>query len=143
MSFDLGAIRDGIKATLATIDGLRCYDIIPDSDLVVPAAVVQPVTISHKETYGRGPVYCLLRVTLFTSAGSDRVGQDTLDALLSAGTGQTTSVIDAIEADPTLGGSVDSSGIDPDSEIDYGKAEVNGVIYWKADVHIKTLRSRS
>lgn len=151
MAFDLGLIRDGAKAVLSTIDGLRCYDIIPDSDIAVPAAVVQPVSIGHKETYGRGPVLLRLRVTLLTSAGSDRVGQDQLDAFLSAGTSQTTSIIDALEAYPTLPttvtnlatSTVDSSCIDPDSEIDYGKAVVNETVYWKADVYLKILRSRS
>lgn len=143
MAFDVSAIRDGVKTALSTIDGLRPYDIIPDRDLVVPAAVVQPVKIGFTEAFGRGPVDLRLRVTLLTSAGNDRTGQDQLDGFLSAGTGQTTSVVDALEADRTLGGSVDSLGIDPDFEIDYGRAEINGITYWKADVQVFVLRSRS
>lgn len=143
MAFDLGAIRDGVKDRLATISGLRVYDVIPDRDLAVPAAVVQPVRISYQQAFKRGPVDARLRVTILTSAGSDRTGQDQLDAYLSAGTGESSSIVDAIEADPTLGGAADNAAVDPDFEIDYGRAVVNDTTYWKADVQIKVLRSRA
>lgn len=163
MAFVLADIRDGTKAVLATValpggdssKKIRAYDIIPDSDIVVPAVVIQPVSIGHKESYGRGPVLLRLRLTILVSAGTDRVGQDQLDAFLSAGTGATSSIIDALETYPglptdltdattvTATATVDSSCIDPDSEIDYGKAEVSGSVYWKADVYLKILRSRS
>lgn len=143
MAFDVGAIRSGLKTRLETIEGLRSFDLIPDRDVPVPAAVVQPVRISYEETFGRGIVQAWFRITILVSAGNDRTGQNRLDAYLSAGTGQTLSIVDAIEADKSLGGSVDSSGIDPDFEIDYGRTVVNEVTYWKADVQVKILRSRS
>lgn len=143
MAFDLGAIRDGLQVRLQTVSGLRVFDLIPDRDIAVPAAVVQPVRISYQLAFKRGPVDARLRVTLLTSAGNDRSGQDQLDAYLSAGTGETSSIVDAIEADPTLGGAADSAAIDPDFEIDYGRAVINDTTYWKADVQVKVLRSRS
>lgn len=143
MAFNLAAIRDGIKTNLATIAGLRVYDTIPSADLVVPAAVVQPAKIRYQEAFKGGLVEAIMRVTILCSAADARSGQDQLDAFLSAGTGQTSSIVDAIEADKTLNGSADSSAVQVEHEIDYGRAEVNGSAYWKADIDIKVLRARS
>jgi hypothetical protein len=142
MAFDVAAIRDGVKTRLATITGLRCYDTIPDRDIVVPAAVVQPSAIRYQEAFKGGLVEARMRITIITSAGTDRVGQDQLDAYLSAGTGMTKSIVDALEGDKTLNGSADSSGIEVEHEIDYGKTVINEITYWKADVDLKVLRER-
>lgn len=143
MAFDLAALRDGVKTRLATIDGLSTYDTIPDRDLAVPAAVVQPAQIRYQEAFKKGLVEVRMRVTILTSASSDRVGQDQLDGYLSAGTGQSASIVDAIEADPTLDGAADSSAVDVDFDIDYGRTVVNEAAYWKADLQLKILRARS
>jgi hypothetical protein len=143
MAFDLAAIRQGVKSLLETVGGLHCYDQVPGADIAAPAAVVQPVNVSYVQAMGRGPVDVRIRVTLLVSAASDRSGQTLLDGLLSAGTGMALSIVDAIEADRTLGGTVDSVSIDPEFDIDYGRAVINETTYWKADVQLKALRSRS
>lgn len=144
MAFNLGAIRDGVKTRLDTISGLRVYDTIPlNKDIVVPAAVVQPARIRYQEAFKGGCVEAIIRITVLTSAADARIGQDELDAFLSAGTGMTNSIVDALEADKTLNSSADSSAIQVDHEIDYGPAVINESTYWKADIELKVLRARS
>lgn len=142
MAFDLAAIRDGVKTSLQAIEGLRVYDTIPTADLAVPAAVVQPVRIRYQEAFKGGLVEAHMRITLLVG-GDDRAAQNALDGYLSAGTGMTLSIVDAIEADKTLNGSADSSAVLVDHDIDYGRAEVAGAAYWKADIEIRVLRARS
>lgn len=146
MPFSLGAIRDGIQTVLASVTigdkKLKVYDTVPDRDLVVPAAVVQPAMIRYQEAFKGGLVEVRMTITLLTPRGSDRVGQNQLDALLSAGTGMTSSIVDALEDAPTLNGSADSSGVEVDHEIEYGVTDINGATYWRAEIALKVLRER-
>lgn len=158
MAFDLGAICLGIKTRLATVqvgpnttDRLRAYDVIPASDLAVPAAVVQPSSIRYQEAFSGGLVEAQFRITLLTSDSSSRSGQNLLHDMLSAGTGMTSSVVAALETDKTfpttlddpLTATCDSSGIVTDFEIDLGRAVINEAAYWKADLMLRVLRARS
>lgn len=142
MSFSVAAIRDGVKDRLATISGLRVYDIIPAADLVVPAAVVQPAVIRYQEAMAGGLVELHIRITVLTS-NATRTGQDQLDGYLSAGTGQTTSIANVFNTGRTLGGIVADVALLPDFEIDYGVTEVNGFTYWKADLMLRVLADRT
>lgn len=141
MALDIAAIRDGVATRLATVSGLRVHDTIPD-DITPPAAVVQVASVKYQEAFAGGLAEVRLRVTLVASKSSDRSGQNKLDAYLSSGTGQSSSIVDAIEADPTLDGSVDSAAIS-DDDIDYGVATFGSTDYWKADLYVVALRDRS
>lgn len=98
------ALRAGIATRLATINGLRAHEDVPDV-VTPPAATVRPAPetfIQWDTTFARGSDDYTFVVTLFVSRASDRQGQLALDAYL-AGSG-TKSIKAAIEGDETLGG---------------------------------------
>jgi len=81
-------VRDGLKTRLATITGLRSYDLIPDV-VTPPCAIVAQ-----------------LDVYVIVQRFSERAGQDKLDAYLS-GSGAS-SIKTALEGDRTLGGAINT-----------------------------------
>lgn len=96
------AIRDGLKTRLATITGLRAYDVVP-GQIAAPAAVVKRRRTNYDVTFG-GDHDFEFTVSLFVQAADQRSAQDALDAYLAtSGAG---SIIGAIEGDKTLGGIV-------------------------------------
>ena len=94
-------LRDGLKANLATITGLRTTDTVPDNPSP-PIAVIIPQSISYDDTFQRGMNTYTFSVLVIVQRSSERTGQNSLDAFVS-GTG-TKSVKRAIEIDKTLGG---------------------------------------
>ena len=103
MSMTPSSVRDGLKTALATITGLRTYDIIPDG-IAPPAAVVGLLSLDFDMSMQRYLDHGDIEVMVIVGRMSERAAQDKLDAYL-AGSG-TGSVKAAIEADTTLGGSV-------------------------------------
>lgn len=108
MAFDLGAQRTGIKTRLTTVTGLHVYRTVPD-DIIAPAAIVAPAEtfIDYHAAFAKGLAVANWRVIVATGRTMSAEGQDLLDRYLSSGTGQTVSLIDALEGDKTLGGVVD------------------------------------
>ena len=74
----LSEIRDGIKATLATITGLRAYDTVPDQ-VNLPAVLVLPVEADFNRAFSRGNDEYQFELFVMTSRTVARVGQDALD----------------------------------------------------------------
>lgn len=109
---DLGAQRTGLEARLETVTGLHVYRTVP-GDILAPAAVVTPADefLDYHLAHQKGLASATWRVIVATSKVMDAAGQDLLDAYLSAGSGHTRSLIDAIEGDKTLGGVVDSTHV--------------------------------
>lgn len=109
---DLAAQRTGIETRLETVSGLMVYRTIP-GDIIAPAAVVTPADdfLDYHLAHQKGLASATWRVIVATSKVMDALGQDLLDAYLSAGSGHTKSLIDAIEAGGTLGGVVDHSHV--------------------------------
>lgn len=103
MSMTPSSVRDGLKTALATITGLRTYDIIPDG-IAPPAAVVGLLSLDFDMSMGRYLDHADIEVMVIVGRMSERAAQDKLDAYL-AGSGSG-SIKAAIEADTTLGGSV-------------------------------------
>ena len=101
----IAQILAGVETRLATIDGLRVSDIVPDQ-INPPAAIVGvPEIPDYHATQRRGYFIVSPTVTVLVSAALDRVGQMKLaDYASPAGA---LSVVSAIEADRTLGGVVD------------------------------------
>lgn len=97
------AIRDGLKARLETIPGLRAHDTVP-GQINPPAAVVRRTSIAFDATMGRGSDDLTFVVTLFVQVGNDRTAQDALDGYLA--TSGATSIKAAVEGEETLGGIV-------------------------------------
>lgn len=96
----LSAIRDGLKANLQTIAGLRAHETIPDQ-VNTPAAVVGVPKVDYDVTMARGADKVTIPVRVYASRASERSGQDKLDEYLDS-TGAN-SIKTAIESDPTLG----------------------------------------
>ena len=94
------ALRDGLKVRLATISGLRCFDVWPDT-ISVPAAIVVPKSQSMKLTFGGDYKHHTFEITVAVQQGTLRTAQDALDAYWSD-TGSS-SIEAAILGDPTLG----------------------------------------
>jgi hypothetical protein len=138
---DVGLIRDGLKARAETISGLRGFDTVPSGDVPIPAAVVVPDEpfITYPETIKRG--FCTLNFIVTLLASEGRVGQDLIDGYLSSGTGETSSVVDAIEGDRTLGGSASTCVVTQAGQ--YGQAEVAGIVYSKADLKVAVTAGRA
>jgi hypothetical protein len=94
-------IREGIKQNLSSIDGLRCYDLVPDV-IVPPCVVVGQLDFTFDLNNARGLDQANLDVFVIVQRFSERTGQDKLDKYL-AGSGDN-SIKAAIESDRTLGG---------------------------------------
>lgn len=95
------AVRNGLKANIATINGMRVYDLIPDV-IVPPCAVVGQLDLTFDLNNSRGLDQANVDVFVIVQRFSERTGQDALDKYL-AGSGAD-SVKAAIESDLTLGG---------------------------------------
>ena len=94
--------KDGLKARLATISGLRCYDYQPDQ-VNQPFAFPTLEEISyHATAMGTGGVEMDFTINLILSRQSERIAQDEIDKYMAYSGSQ--SVRAAIEGDRTLGG---------------------------------------
>ncbi len=130
---DIGAMRDGIKARLATIAGLRAHDTIP-GQINPPAALVKLVSIEYDSAMARGLDEYEFAVRLYVAPNADAQSQDKLDGYLaSSGAG---SVKAAIEGDRTLGGAAETCRV-----LRVGEAptlfEHGGVSYIGAEISIR------
>jgi hypothetical protein len=94
-------VRKGLKKALQEIDGLRVFDLIPDTPQP-PAAVVGQLDLNFDINNARGLDLATIEVFVLVQRFSERTGQDKLDYFL-AGSGKG-SIKEAIEADKTLGG---------------------------------------
>jgi len=94
-------LRDGLKANLATVTGLRTSDTVPDNPSP-PIAIVLPQSISYDDAFGRGMQTYSFAVLVIVNRVSERSAQNSLDAYISS-TGSS-SIKLAIERDKTLNG---------------------------------------
>lgn len=136
----ISAIRDGLKARLDTISGLRAHAIVV-GDVVPPAAVVIPgdpsrkaaMVVNYDSTMGRGSDDFLFTILLLVSNKVERVSQDALDAYLD-GSGAT-SIREAIAADGTLGGVAHFTNVT--GVRDYGLVSYGGQQYVGAELIVE------
>ena len=95
-------IRDGLKARLETITGLRAADTVPEQ-INPPIAVISVGTIDYSQSFGgTGLTAFNFVVTVFVSRPSTRTGQNLLDDYMEPS--GATSVKAALEAVPGLSG---------------------------------------
>ncbi len=125
----IGAVRDGIKAALASVSGLRTYDVWPDT-VNCPCALVRPVRYEAHTTFAsRATLHC--EVVLLAAPTQDGLarGQDKLDGYLDSN--GASSVIAALEAAPTfpVSGADTCEGSMVAGWQDYGSMEVGGGDY--------------
>lgn len=98
----ISSLRDALKTRLATITGLRAFDVIPDNFAPPAAIVAPPMRIQYGSSLGNAWSTATFTVRILVAKANDRNAQDKLDAYLDAS--GASSVIAAIEADRTLGG---------------------------------------
>ena len=100
----LKTLRLGLGNSVASISGLNHYGYTPDKPsppCFFPAELDMDRTASGGRTFGALRGYDM-RARVLTSRADDLSGQGLLDDYLSEGS--TNNIIDAIEADQTLGG---------------------------------------
>lgn len=107
MAFTLSTVREAIGAQLrANLDRETNVDI---DGAGMPAPVVRLVMATPPDYFGTfgpdGVCYCEFRLEI-DPAGVDQSAVIRLDDYLSVGTSNGSSVIDALKADPTFGGTV-------------------------------------
>jgi hypothetical protein len=98
-------VRAGLKTRLATISGLRVWDVIPDQ-VTPPGAVVGQLDFTFDIDNARGVDLANVDIYVIVQRMDARSGQNKLDGYL-AGSGAT-SIKAAIEGDRTLGGTVNT-----------------------------------
>lgn len=94
-------LRDGLKANLATITGLRTADTVPDNPNP-PIAIVMPQGVTFDNAFARGMNTYSFAVLVVVNRVSERTAQNSLDAYVSS-TGNS-SIKLALESDKTLNG---------------------------------------
>lgn len=105
MPATISQVKDGLKARIETISGLRAFDYQPDQ-VNPPFAFPTLDTITYHQTgMSSGGVVMNFTVTLIVNRAVERTAQDQLDKYMSWDGAQ--SLRAAIEADRTLGGVCD------------------------------------
>ena len=102
MPATISQVKDGLKAAIQTISGLRAFDYQPDQVNPPFAWPTLDEIRYHQTGFAAGGVVMDFTITLVVQRVSERVAQDALDQYM-AWTG-TKSLRAAIEADRTLGG---------------------------------------
>lgn len=98
-------VRNGLKANLEAIKGMRVYELIP-TPAIAPCSIVGQLDFTFDLNNARGLDQANLDVVVLVGRFSERAGQNDLDKYL-AGSGAY-SIKAAIESDRTLGGACDT-----------------------------------
>jgi hypothetical protein len=128
MSVDIEGLRNGAATNLAAVSGMRVYPRLP-GQIQTPAAVVETGSplVDRDEAMGRGLALVRLTVTVLVSSSNVDRAQRNLDAYVDT-------VVNALLADRTLGGSADDVRVPTVSgyvEIETGQSTYMG---FRADV---------
>jgi hypothetical protein len=119
-------VREGLKANLQAIKGMRVYDLIP-SPAVAPAAIVGQLDFTFDLNNARGLDQANLDVVVLVQRFTERTGQNELDKYL-AGSGDY-SIKAAIESDRTLGGACDTLRVTSAEAGTYASGDVEFLSY--------------
>lgn len=139
---NLRAIRDGLAAQIS--NGLARHvsvDAYPGTTSVLPNITIessQPYVTYH-ETFGdRCLVGIELSLLVVTAAADGRSAWIVMDDLLSPGGSNASSVVHAVEADPTIGGLVGNCWV---SIADAAQINADGHVECMLSVHITANQS--
>jgi len=119
-------VREGLKANLEAIKGMRVYDLIP-SVPVAPAAVVGQLDFTFDLNNARGLDQANLDVIVLVQRFTERTGQNDLDKYL-AGSGAY-SIKAAIESDLTLGGACNTLRVTSAEAGNYAAGDIEFLSY--------------
>ncbi len=138
---DYGSIRAGLATVIGNATGLNTYPVAPGA-ISPPCAVIVPgrPAIMYGQTmgtdisvYGAGEVTVNLMAIIIMSAANESSGQDVLDSYISSS--GTHSVNAAVNANPTLGGTVEFAVLLAVQQ--YGIIEYAGQPYMGASITIQ------
>jgi hypothetical protein len=101
----ISQVKSAIAAKLGTISGLRAYDRQPDN-VNPPMAFPSLRTVEYHGSMGNGLVTQTYDVTVIVGRAAERSSERLLDTYMAYGSG---GVRYALEADRTLGGTVETS----------------------------------
>lgn len=136
MTATLTQVRQALATTLSMISGLRVYA-FPKGEISPPAAVIMPADgqfLTYRVTMDT--THDLeLTVTVFTQWGADANSTEALDAYL-ADSG-TKSIYAAVNADQTLGSTVDSCTVV--AAQNHGKVTYAGADYFAVEFQVEVL----
>lgn len=127
---DVTAMSAGIASNLATISGLRTYSTIPD-DVNPPAAVVSLNSVNYDEAFRGGLVIYNFTVTVIVTRVTERRAQERMHDYIQTGSG---GVKNAVESDPTLGGSAIDARVTEMSNIT--SVSIDSVDYLACDFQV-------
>lgn len=127
---DVTAMAQGIATNLSTISGLRTYSTIPD-DPNPPAAVVSLQSTNYDEAFRGGLVIYNFVITVIVARVTERRAQERLHDYIQTGSG---GIKNAVESDPTLGGSAIDARVTEMSNI--ASVSIDSVDYLTADFSV-------
>jgi hypothetical protein len=138
---DLTSIRDALGTQLFTEIGIRA-DAQARDQVSPPVIVILPgqplitygVTATGPDWPGAVNINLIILLILSDAAPSEKT-QRALDAYLGIGSGETQSIAGAIQADPTLGGTVHFC--EPVTASNYGRIDYAGQSYFGARVNVQ------
>jgi hypothetical protein len=120
------AVREGLKANLEIIPGLRVYELIP-SPAVAPAAVVGQLDFTLDLNNARGLDQANLDVVILVQRLAQKSAQNDLDKYLQ-GSGDY-SIKAAIESDLTLGGACNTLRVTSAQAGSYTSGDIDFLSY--------------
>jgi hypothetical protein len=129
---NLTSVRAGITEALQNINNLRIYEWIP-SQVSPPAAVISLGTGQYDADLDEGMIVTYGVLVMLTRA-DDQKGQARLDEFLGQGND---SVYQAIDTNPTLGGSCDSCRVT--SWNNPGTFNIGGIEYLGVEINLEVL----
>ena len=110
---DLTAIRIALANAVNVVSGVRAYPTQPGpiatSSSTETMVVVMPdedTYVNYWEAFKGGAAEVRLRLVIICQMADFAAAQRRVDALMSAGTGTTRSLLDAVQTDRTLSGTV-------------------------------------
>lgn len=129
-------IRRALKTALSAIDGLEVHAFHVGS-ITPPAVVIMPAPGDFFDySTAFGPTHDLdIIIGLFVEAGDEESASDQVDGF--ADPTSATSVWAAVQADPTLGGAVDSAAVL--TARDYGQYDYAGTAYYGCQFIVSVL----
>lgn len=133
------AAAAGLKTVLeANITGLQAYDYPPDSINSFPAAAILPEPIDLLQAFGGNTFEAQFRVVILLSSSEDISGFRALYDYISP-TEASKGIKQAVDADPTLNGSVDSSQVSRIENI--GRRELWGGWFYGFDALVDFVKT--
>jgi hypothetical protein len=137
---NLNAINQAIAAQLQLVDGIRVYDGYRDKPEPPCVWPFPNPPIDLQQAMGKGACRAPFSIHVLVPFATD-TGANQILELLSGGTGAATSVIDALETDPTFGGIVASSVVT--SIVNVGETQVaDGLRYLGAEIELVVFTDR-